>query len=142
MTDFILHMSKKRGHKKQGSGSSNTVDTQRIWVQQMGRVDRYGMNKLGVNSDINYRISGPIHITRIQFCLMVGIVGITVFVAPGMGGGLGSTTGAGDYAGHPVIKSMTYTDHDIDRSTTDYGTPDVSGNYNLAEVLRHRLNNL
>jgi len=137
-------MSKKRGHKKRGSGSSNTVDTQRIWVQRMGRVDQYGMNKLGVNSDINYRISGPMHITGARSVLIVGgLLGIMVFAAPCMDSGLGSITGVDDgTTGHPVIKSMTYTDHDTDRPTTDYGTPDVSGNYHLAEVLTHRLNNL
>ena len=109
----------------------------------MKGIARYGMAKFEGNLNIDHRISGPIHITRIQFCLMVGIVGITAFAAPGMGGSLGSTTGADEnITGHPAIKSMTCTDRDIDRPAIGYGTPDVSGNYNLAEVLRRRLNNL
>ena len=121
----------------------NTVNTQRIQVQQRERVDLYGIDKLGVDLDINYPIRVPMHITGVEFVLLVGIIGIAAFVAPGMDSGLGSTTGADDSTmEHPAIKLMTYTDHDIDRSTTDYGAPDVSGNYNLAEVLRHRLNDL
>ncbi len=136
-------MAKKRGYKKHVPGGSNTVDTRRIQEYHMKGIARYGMAKSYVDSNIDHCISGPIHITGARSVLMLGIVGITAFVAPGMDGGLVSTPGADDYAtGHPVIKSMTCIDHDTDSSIIDYRKLDVSGNYHLTALFMRTFNNL
>jgi hypothetical protein len=133
---IILHMAKKIGHRNRVHVNRDTVNTQRIRMQQRGSLDWYNSAKcygdLNINSYINVA-----HYIPMEF----GIVGVTLMAlaASGMGGDDGSIVRIADEptTGHPVIKSLTHTDHDIDISiTTDSirsnsKKPDCSANYNI-----------
>ncbi len=127
-------MEKNIKYKYQVRGNRDTVDARRILAEQRESPDLHYSAKCHVDLNIISPIGGTHHISRMEFGIAGGI--LMVLVASGMGGDDGSIAGiANDHTtGHPVIKSMTHTDHDIDTSITidsvlPSSKPDCSANY-------------
>jgi len=130
-------MGKKFTQRNPVCGNRDTVDTRRIRVEQMRSSDQHYLAKYYGDLNSISHIGSTHHISQMEFRITVGILMVVAF---GMGGDDGSIAGIADdpATGHPVIKSLAHTDHDIDTSiTTDYilpnSKPDCSANYNIVK---------
>lgn len=132
-------MAKKTAYRNQVRVNRTiyTVDTQRIRARQRESLDWYYSATCHGDLNISSLIGDIHHISRMEF-KSVGAILMTMLAASGMGGDDGSIAGIADdpITGHPVIKSLTHTDHDIDIAiTTDSirpnSKPDCSANYYL-----------
>ncbi|KAF5416623.1 MAG: hypothetical protein C5S49_04535 [Candidatus Methanogaster sp.] len=128
-------MAKKFTHRNQVCGNRDTVDTRRIRVEQMRSSDQHYLAKCYGDLNSISHIGSTHHISRMEFWITGGILMVVAF---GMGGDDGSIARIADdpTTGHPVIKSLTHTGHDIGTSITTNSIlpnikPDCSANYNL-----------